>query len=76
MSSLISRKAVGKTAKPHMKKMDLFQFDMSVNLLHTKDSLRTSDSGTALKIPTISSAWRSLRGFCYLITWHFNNLFS
>lgn len=51
MSSLISRKIVGKAAKPHMKKTDLFQFDMSVNLLRTKDSLHTNDSGTAPKYP-------------------------
>lgn len=44
----------------------VFQSDMSVDLLHTKDSFHTSDSGTAPKKSTISSAWRSPRSFCYL----------
>lgn len=44
----------------------IFQSDVSVDLLHTKVSLRTSDSGTAPKKSAISSACRSPRSFCYL----------
>lgn len=59
----------------------MFQSDMSVDVLHTKDCFHTSDSGTTPKKSAISSAKRSPRSFCYffrsiLITYFLDYIFS
>lgn len=59
----------------------MFQSDMSVDVLHTKDCFHTSDSGTTPQKSAISSAKKSPRSFCYffrsiLITYFLDYIFS